>query len=204
MGQPPYSLTLSVFGQANSGSGQHFDSFPLTSEVAVFQGFVSLNEQFSGIFISRSTSRSPVDADSNPRYRVYSPSGILIANGSCTPITKVGVVSASQNTPIVIVTDAPHNIYTGDRVSVSGVVGNTAANGHFNATRIDEISFSLDNSAGVASYVSGGTVKQAGVYGLQLMVEASSGFEAGKTYVAVITYQIGGSTFSEQISFVVT
>ena len=45
----------------------------------------------------------------------------------------------------------------GDRVQVSGVTGNTAANGLFDAVFIDDFSFALEASSGSGAYTGGGT-----------------------------------------------
>jgi hypothetical protein len=65
------------------------------------------------------------------------------------------IVDASNTAPIVITT-RPGNQnggwQTGDRVTISGVGGNTAANGTFTISRISETQFSLDGSIGNGPY----------------------------------------------------
>jgi len=68
----------------------------------------------------------------------------------------VAVTGATNASPIVL-TSTGHNLVSGDVISVSGVLGNTAANGIFTVTKVDANSFSLNGSSGNGAYVSGGT-----------------------------------------------
>lgn len=86
----------------------------------------------------------------------------------------VAITGASNAKPIVITSNG-HNLMTGSGVSISGVGGNTAANGYFTVTVIDGNNFSLNGSDATTSgaYTSGGTwvasapyVNQVGVVGL--------------------------------------
>lgn len=70
-------------------------------------------------------------------------------SGSVTGTTGAGV-------PVTI-TSAAHGLTSGQQVQVSGVVGNTAANGAWVCTVIDEDNFTLDGSSGDGDYDSGGT-----------------------------------------------
>ena len=82
------------------------------------------------------------------------------------------VLGATNASPIVIQTDAPHGRVTGDTVVIDAVGGNTAANNvpvspyggstvapnpSWTITVVDSTHFSLNNSTGNAAYTSGGT-----------------------------------------------
>jgi hypothetical protein len=67
------------------------------------------------------------------------------------------VVAATNASPIVITTAAPHQLVTRDQVTVIGVTGNTAANGTFLITVTGASTFELDNSAGNGAYAGGGS-----------------------------------------------
>lgn len=85
------------------------------------------------------------------------------------------ITAASNATPIVI-TSNNHYLATGQTVTISGVEGNTAANGTFTITRVSDNTFSLDGSSGNGSYTSGGTAVS------KLEREMSSGaFVSGAT-----------------------
>lgn len=65
------------------------------------------------------------------------------------------ITEATQASPIVL-TVAGHGLNTGDTVIVSGVGGNTSANGTWRVTVMDVNTFSLNGSAGEAAYTFGG------------------------------------------------
>jgi hypothetical protein len=61
------------------------------------------------------------------------------------------ITGATNATPIAITCTA-HGFATGDIVIISGVGGNTNANGEFTITRVNSSAFTLNGSAGNASY----------------------------------------------------
>lgn len=67
------------------------------------------------------------------------------------------ITDASNTTPIEITTSVPHFFDTFDRVTISGVLGNTAANGTWRITKTNSTKFQLVGSAGSGAYTSGGT-----------------------------------------------
>ncbi len=69
--------------------------------------------------------------------------------------SSVMAVTGSGVSPIAI-TSNNHGLTTGRQVTVSGVGGNTAANGTFTVTVIDTNRFSLDATTGNGAYTSGG------------------------------------------------
>lgn len=96
-----------------------------------------------------------IAATGNEVICVQTPTAVagFINGATSTPLTISGATDA---TPIVVTTTT-HGLSTGDVVVVSGVGGNTAANGTFVITVTDATHFSLNGSAGNASYTSGGT-----------------------------------------------
>ena len=77
--------------------------------------------------------------------------------------TSGGTVTATSN-PIVITTSVAHALRSGSIVTITGVLGNTAANGTFKVSSVTSTTFALtdqttgDNIAGNGAYTSGGTV----------------------------------------------
>jgi hypothetical protein len=67
------------------------------------------------------------------------------------------ISTASNDEPIVITTATAHGYLTGEKVTVSGVTGNAAANGTWTITVIDSDEFELNGSVGTGSGT-GGTV----------------------------------------------
>ena len=74
------------------------------------------------------------------------------------PIASVPVSGASNASPIVITTASPHALTTGDIIWVSGVQGNTNANGKWTVTVVDTTHFQLNTSSGSGGYTQGGAV----------------------------------------------
>ncbi len=65
---------------------------------------------------------------------------------------------ASYTAPISIGTANPHGLSTGNVVSISGVLGNTAANGVWTISVTDPTHFTLNNSSGNGNYTGGGSI----------------------------------------------
>lgn len=70
---------------------------------------------------------------------------------------------ASYSSPISIGTTTAHGLSTGAQVTVSGVLGNTAANGTYTITVVDSTHFTLNGTSGNGSYTSGGSVLVGGM-----------------------------------------
>jgi hypothetical protein len=86
-------------------------------------------------------------------------------------INYLSIVGGALNqAPIVINTTQPHGFSTGDTVTIANVLGNTAANGTWTITLVDQANFSLNGSTGNGTYTGGGTA-----------TKVSSG--VGQTYV---------------------
>lgn len=70
----------------------------------------------------------------------------------------IGVTGATNVNPIVVTTATAHNLATGMAPKISGVLGNTNANGTRPITRLSANTFSIDGIAGSGAYTSGGSV----------------------------------------------
>jgi hypothetical protein len=85
-------------------------------------------------------------------------------NGTPSNVTEPSatIIGATNLTPITIQTSAAHLFSDGDRVVITGVRGNTAANSPYSPftpwtiTFVDATHFSLNGSAGNGAYVDGG------------------------------------------------
>ena len=73
-------------------------------------------------------------------------------------VQMASVSTATNASPIVVTTTSANTLQTGDTVYISGVSGNTAANGSFVITVSDTTHFSLNGSTGSGAYAGGGTV----------------------------------------------
>ena len=74
----------------------------------------------------------------------------------------VQAITGATNASPIVITIAGHGYTTGDKVYIYDVAGNTASNGGWIITKVDDNTFSLNGSSGNANYTSGGScVKQA-------------------------------------------
>lgn len=85
----------------------------------------------------------------------------LGVNGTWTSAALAGAtnISAATNATPIAVTSTAHGLSTGSTVVVTGVGGNTAANGTWEVTVTGANTFTLNGSAGNGAYTSGGTVR---------------------------------------------
>lgn len=82
-----------------------------------------------------------------------------------TDATSWAVSNATNASPIQITTSTTNNLVTGQTVAINGVAGNTAANGTFTVTVINNTNFTLDGSSGSGTYTSStGTVYRGASY----------------------------------------
>ena len=77
---------------------------------------------------------------------------VPVPNGAIQTIT-----DATNASPIVVTTSAAHGFADGNFVQISGVTGNTAANGIYGITLISDTAFSLRLTSGNGAYASGGS-----------------------------------------------
>lgn len=78
--------------------------------------------------------------------------------GGLLPISAVAVSAATNTSPIVVTTNSPHTLSSGNIVLIAGVQGNTAAIGKWTVTVVDSTHFQLNGSSGSGTYTTGGTV----------------------------------------------
>lgn len=79
-------------------------------------------------------------------------------------LTQAKAITGATNATPIVVTANSHGLSNGDFVTIHGVAGNTAANGHFKVANVTTNTFELTdpvtgaNVAGSGSYTSGGYV----------------------------------------------
>ena len=83
----------------------------------------------------------------------------LVTSGAAKFASITNTVTGATNaTPIVVTTNAAHNLSTGMIVVVAGIVGNIDANNTWFIEVLSNTTFNLLQSIGLSDYVSGGTV----------------------------------------------
>jgi hypothetical protein len=115
---------------------------------------------------------------------------VTIPDVTVNPVASTGtiaVTAASNTSPIAITTNPTHNFSTGQRFAISGIGGNTAANGTWTITVTDSTHFTLNGTIGNGSYTSGGTVSSTAAWFIsnewyrQTYYAASPGYLPGGT-----------------------
>lgn len=86
-----------------------------------------------------------------------------VSAGSAGSAVGLHLISGATNaTPIVITVAANSGLKTGDRVAISGITGNTNANGEWSLVAVTATTFQLQGSTGNGTY--GGTPRMALVF----------------------------------------
>lgn len=169
-----------------------------------FLGFFDLDGDLLAPVNIAGGAGAPSDPSVAPNFRVYN-GGALMNNGTGN-LSKLdtGAVTGATNASPIVVTSTAHGLKTGNRVTFSGVGGNTAANGDWTVTRLTDDTFSLDGSTGSAPYTTGGTWHVTGLYQIDVALSSGDGYEAGEVYFAVVTWIVSSVTYAKTLSFMVS
>jgi hypothetical protein len=92
--------------------------------------------------------------------RIWAAGDVRFDKGHVTHATGVqdtGSVTAATNASPIQITSNLHGLLSGTRITISGVGGNTAANGTFIITVVDNNNFTLNGTTGNGAYTSGGS-----------------------------------------------
>lgn len=86
---------------------------------------------------------------------------VASANGTVSGVAGLAVTAATNASPIAITTASAHGLSTGAVVTVSGVLGNSAANGTWIVAVVDATHFTLNGSNGVGfgTYATSGVIQ---------------------------------------------
>lgn len=164
---------------------------------------VGLGSLLRILHVVRDADGLPIDADAAPTFRVYGASG-LMPNGTGTLSLKdSGTITGATNATPIAVTSSNHKLSDGTLVTISGVGGNTAANGTFEVQNAATNDFELSDSVGNGSYTSGGSWHVAGLYELNFTPAGGSGFAVDTIYSILVSWLVDGDARSETISFMV-
>lgn len=165
----------------------------------MFHGYVSLDGTFVGTVLVTDTDNTPVNADALPTFRIYGPNG-YVEDGTAALLDNGTITNATNASPIVI-TSSTHGLTTGAYITIASVAGNTAANGTFTITRVDNNTFSLDGSTGNGSYTSGGTWNATGLYSVTITALGVDGYEEGEIYAVHLLYDVSSTQTSQIVTF---
>lgn len=157
------SLRTKRVGQITHGDGQLQISFIEAVEVASNK-WSTTGSVFRSLPLDASaigTSAGNVDFHFTPP--VILPPGksyFCIAEWTRSTTESKTITGATNASPIAITTSGDHGWANGDSVTITGVLGNTAANGTFTITSTGATTFTLDSSTGSGAYTSGGTAER--------------------------------------------
>jgi len=168
-----------------------------------FVGYAPLGENFVFPLLTKDSVNEPLEPSSLPPFRVYSAAG-LMANGTGSGAKlNTGTVTGATNAAPIVITSTAHGLKTGTQVTITGAVGNTAANGTFVITRISDDTFSLDGSTGNGTWTSGGTWHVSGLHTVTVPVTEGNGYEPGTSYFVLVEWVISSQTYGDVFIFTV-
>lgn len=172
-----------------------------------FAGWVQIGNTINVNELTKNSGGTPTNADALPTFRVYGPAGAFpsgfVLNGTCAFKDTGSVTNASNASPIQI-TSANHGLTTGARVTITGVLVNTNANGTFVITVVDANNFTLNGTTGNGAYGGGGVWNVTGLYTASIAATGANGFASGQTYTVVFNFQISGTNYGDISTFVCT
>lgn len=168
----------------------------------MFLGFVQQENTLTVDVLAQNSSKTPVNLDALPGFRVYGPQGLMSGGTGTLGLAESGAITGASNANPIVITSANHGLSTGQRVTISGVGGNTNANGTFIITVIDANTFSIP-VAGNAPYTSGGVWNTTGLYSLSIDAAGADGYQAGTTYTVLVSGSLSSTAWADLHSFCV-
>lgn len=148
---------LSFGALSPNGPSAAYEYFALSAQ-ALLAAEVPAISMRSGAIVKAITYVNPVTEVVTTVVASATPASSTLG-GTVTPgCAQLAVASASNASPILI-GSAAHGLVTGDAVTISGVLGNTAANGTFTVTVTNSTHFQLDGSTGNGTYTGGGVIE---------------------------------------------
>lgn len=169
--------------------------------MSFYAGMVQLEDTLQVIFVTRS-GNNPLNAASLPTFRVYGEDGLLSTQTGSAAFKDSGVITGAANANPIVITSAAHGLATGNIVTITGVLGNTNANGTFSVTVLTADTFSIA-VAGNSGYISGGAWNVTGLYKVSLTVSAANGYASGSNYTVVVQGSVNSTNWSESAIFTV-
>lgn len=162
----------------------------------MFHGIATLGDTIVLDVLVKNSSNVPINLDAQPTFRVYDSNGLVTNQTGSGSFRDTGSITGATNASPIVITSTAHGLVTGDRVTITGVGGNTNANTTTTITKVDADSFSLDGVAGNASYTSGGTWNVTGLYKVSLDMTEANGYDAGVLYSVLIEGEISSTAWA--------
>jgi hypothetical protein len=99
---------------------------------------------------------------------------VASANGAVPGVVQLPITAATNASPIVLTTGSAHGLGPGDYVTVSGALGNTAANGTWVASAASGTSVTLTGSTGNGTYTGGGSIEGGDLGHVDRVIQANA------------------------------
>lgn len=160
----------------------------------MFVGFIPIGSALVFPVLTVDSSQIPIQSSVTPTYRVYGNAG-LIASGSLT-VKETGSITGATNAAPIVITAVAHGLTTGMKVTITGVLGNTAANGTFTIIVLTADTFSLTGSTGNGAYTSAGTWVTTGLYQVSVTPTEGGGYAQSGWYDVFVTATISGNAIA--------
>lgn len=166
-------------------------------------GMIELGGTLYGTFATKNGSLVPVNADSLPSYRIYGSTGLMANGTGSASFRDSGSITGATNANPIVISSAGHGLSNGNKVTITGVSGNTAANTTAVVANVASNTFELSGVVGNGAYTSGGTWNVSGLYKLSQAITSGNGYASGSTYYLVVTYAISSTTYTDIYCFTV-
>jgi hypothetical protein len=141
--------------------------------------------------------------------------GIQLRLSDGVPLSALTINAATNTTPILVTTTAPHGIVDVSVVTITGVLGNLGANGTFIVQQTSTTQLRLRGSVGTGAYTSGGSLVRTGTFAtiaevtnlrdiglMATLVETSA--HDGNGYASRIPTFLNGNTLGVDINLIPT
>ena len=176
------AVVSGVYSTSNPAASYAYTGVTVSATTPITVTFGSAHKFSSDVKIKASIQTSslnnrlwPISIDSPTQITLTGSNNGEVTNGTQNAMVPViespfafsgesfSVAGATNASPIEITTTTMHRFSTGANVCLSGVGGNTAANGCWTITATGPSSFTLTGATGNGTYTSGGTVTPGGV-----------------------------------------
>lgn len=134
--------------------------FPRGHYLGVGDGEFKVNG--SALNSTLNLSKTPQLALLDPSAGTYTINSVGVTKPAAPPtltaVTSPTAISAATNASPIVITSTAHPLANGDQITISGVLGNTAANGTWTVANKTANTLELTGSTGNGTYTSGGTI----------------------------------------------
>ena len=164
---------LSLGARSPNGPSEAYEYFALTSQQLLSALSPPVTLRNGPIAIATSFS-NPQTSVVTTLVSSSSPASTTLGQPVTPGCAQLAVTNATNATPIAITTAGPHGLVTGDAAIISGVLGNTAANGVCTVTRTGSTTFTINSSAGSGAYTGGGAVEGGDLGQIDAIIQANA------------------------------